>query len=261
MTLKNKVAIVTGVNREIGAAMAETLAGAGAQVLATHYGEAERVAVLVARVQAAGGTIATIDADLRHIAACQRVAASAVELYGRIDIFAANAGVTLRSPFLETTEATWDMLVNLNLKGAYFGAQAAAQQMVAQGLAGPAKAPYRIVFTSSVTGIQAAPGSSVYAVTKAGLRHMAVTLAGELGQYGITVNAIAPGAVLNERNLAEQPNYEAVWNDITPVGRVGQPQDIANALRFLVSPEAEWISAQTIVVDGGWSVLGHYPHE
>lgn len=261
MKLQNKIAIVTGANREIGAAMAATLAGAGALVLAAHYGEADRVAVLVERVRAAGGTIATIDIDLRQVAACQRVAARAVELYGRIDIFVANAGVTLRSPFLETTEATWDTLVGLNLKGAYFGAQAAAQQMAAQGVAGPAKAPYRIVFTSSVTGIQAAPGSSVYAVTKAGLRHMAVTLAGELGQYGITVNAIAPGAVLNERNLAEQPNYEAVWDTVTPVGRVGQPQDIANALGFLVSPEAEWISAQTIVVDGGWSVLGQYPRE
>lgn len=259
MKLENKVALVTGVNREIGAAMAETLASEGARVLAAHYGEPERVAAMVERIRAAGGTAETIDADLRRTEECRRVVAAAVERFGRVDVLAANAGLTINQPFLETDETTWSTLVDLNLKGSFFTAQAVARQMVAQGIPRGQRVPYRIVFTSSVTGIKAAPGSSVYAMTKAALRHLAVTLAAEIGPHGITVNAIAPGAVLNERNLADDPDYEAHWDAITPVRRVGQPQDIANALRFLVSPETEWLSGQTIVVDGGWTTLGYFP--
>ncbi|MBC8163769.1 MAG: SDR family oxidoreductase [Roseiflexaceae bacterium] len=256
MMLQDKVAVVTGVNREIGLAMAEELAGAGARVLAAHFGEAERVMPLVERVRAAGGTIELCDADLRVVAECQRVVAEAVRHFGRVDLLAANAGLSLGHPFLEEDEATIDTLFSLNLKGAFFCAQAAARQMVAQGIGAGQHAPYRIVFTASVTGVKAAPGMAGYAVTKAGVRHLATTLAVELGQYGITVNAIAPGAVLNERNLADHPDYAARWAALTPVGRVGQPRDIAAALRFLVSDQAEWLSGQTLIVDGGWSVQG-----
>lgn len=98
-----------------------------------------------------------------------------------------------------------------------------------------------------------------YSVTKVGVRHLAVTLAAEFGQYDITVNAIAPSAVLNERNLAGDPDYAERWATLTPVSRVGKPQDIAAALRFRMSPDAEWLSRQTLIVDGGWSVQGLYP--
>ena len=258
MNAQNKVALVTGVNREIGAAMAETLAADGIMVLAAHYGETERVAALGARVKAAGGTLATIDADLRIVAECRRAVAEAVERFGRLDILAANAGLSLGHPFLDEDEATFDTLIALNLKGSFFIAQAVARQMVAQGK--PAQ-PYRIIFTSSVTGIKAAPGMAAYAITKAALRHLALTLAAELGPLGIAVNAIAPGAISNERNLAIQPDYDERWGGIIPLGRVGQPQDIASALRFLISPDAAWISGQTLTVDGGWTTLGYYPNE
>ena len=259
MKLANKVALVTGANREIGAAMAESLAAQGATVMAAYYGETERVAPIVERIHAAGGIIETVDADLRQVSECRRVIATAVERFGRVDILAANAGLTLGQPFLDADEVTFDTLINLNLKGSFFSAQAAARQMVAQGVPEGIHAPYRIVFTSSVTGLRAAVGSAVYGVTKAGLRHMARTLAAELGGHGITVNAIAPGAISNQRNLSHEPQYDQVWGDIVPAGRVGQPQDIANALAFLVSPEAEWITGQTLVVDGGWTTLGYYP--
>lgn len=259
MKLENKVAIITGVNREIGAAMLEAIAAEGALVLAAHYGEAERIEPVVERIRSSGGTVETIDADLRQVAECRRIVAAAIERFGRVDILAANAGLTLNQSFLDADEQTFDTLINLNLKGSFFSAQAVARQMVAQGVSGPSRTPYRIIFTSSVTGLRAAPGSAVYAVTKAGLRHMARTLAAELGGYGITVNAIAPGAISNERNLADEPHYDQVWGTIVPAGRVGQPTDIADALVFLASPQAEWITGQTLVVDGGWTTLGHYP--
>ncbi len=156
MQLQNKVAIVTGASREIGAAMAEALAAAGAAVLVVHYAEPERAAAVVERIAASGGRALAHDADLSSVAANQQMIARAVEAFGRLDILAANAGLTIFKPFLETDEASWDTLFDLNLKGSFFGAQAAARQMIARGQGG------RIVFSSSVTGVQAAPNLGAY---------------------------------------------------------------------------------------------------
>lgn len=197
--LTGKVAIVTGASREIGAAMAEALAGAGAAVLVAHYGEPTLAEAVVARITAAGGRALAYDADLTSVAANQAMVARAVAEFGRLDILAANAGITMFRPLLETDEATWDALFGLNVKGAFFGAQAAARQMIAQDAGG------RIVFSSSVTGVQAVAGLSAYGITKAALRHMARTLGPELGRHGITVNALGIGATLNARNLANDP--------------------------------------------------------
>jgi NAD(P)-dependent dehydrogenase (short-subunit alcohol dehydrogenase family) len=253
MTTHPRVAIVTGVSREIGAAMAETLAASGCAVLGAYYGEAERVHPLVERVRAAGGQISAIEADLSSVAANQELVGRAIAEYGRLDILAANAGLTIAAPFLETRERDWDTLIDLNLKGSYFGAQAAARQMIAQGGGG------RIIFSSSVTGMQACQNLSAYGITKAALRHMAKVIALELAPHRITVNAIAIGAVLNDRNLADDPDYQAHWDAITPLGRVGQPQDIANALQFLASEQASWVTGHTLLVDGGWTMRSPLP--
>ncbi|MCG8350878.1 MAG: SDR family oxidoreductase [Chloroflexales bacterium] len=253
MDLQGRVAVVTGTNREIGATMGEALAQAGAAVLMTHYGEANRVSATIERIKAAGGQAVAYDADLRSVAANQALIAKAVEVFGRVDIFAANAGLTIEAPFLETDESTWNTLVDLNLKGSYFGAQAAARQMIAQSDGG------RIVFSSSVTGMRAFSGLSAYGITKAGLRHMAQTLALELGPHRITVNALVIGAILNERNLAGDADYAAHWAAVNPAGRVGYPVDVARALLFLASLEAEWITGHTLVVDGGLTVMSKTP--
>jgi NAD(P)-dependent dehydrogenase (short-subunit alcohol dehydrogenase family) len=253
MNLQGKVAIVTGASREIGAAMAEALAGAGAAVLVAHYAEPDLAAATVARIAGAGGRALAHEADCSSVAENQRMVVRAVDAFGRLDIFAANAGLTIAAPFLETGEAAWDTLVDLNLKGSYFGAQAAARQMIAQGGGG------RIVFSSSVTGIQAVPNLSAYGVTKAGLRHMARVLGHELGPHGITVNALGIGATLNERNLRDDPDYTAHWARVIPTGRVGQPADLAAALLFLASPEAAMITGQTLVIDGGWTGYSRMP--
>lgn len=251
--LQGKVAIVTGANREIGAAMCVALAAEGATVLAAHYGEPERVAATVAQITASDGRALAYEADLRTVAANRALVEQAVEAFGRLDIFAANAGLTMEAPFLETDEALWDTVVDLNLKGSYFGAQAATRQMIRQGDGG------RIVFSSSVTGMRGFAGLSAYGITKAGLRHMARVLAVELGPHRITVNALGIGAILNERNLAGDADYAAHWAAVNPAGRVGYPTDIAGALRFLVSPEADWITGHTLVVDGGLTALPRTP--
>ncbi len=258
-TLQGKVAIVTGGSREIGAAMSEALAQAGASVIVAHHNESERAEAVVSRIRDAGGQALTVSANLSSVAENQRLIARAVEAYGRLDIFVANAGLTTWGRFLDVDEGTWDTVIDLNLKGSFFGAQAAARQMVTQMDASGRPGEGRIVFSSSVTGVAALPDCSPYAVTKAGLRHMATVLALELGRYGITVNALGIGATLNARNTHDDPEYETHWAAVTPTGRCELPEDVAGALLYLVSPEARMISGHTLMVDGGWSAVGKTP--
>ncbi|NWG22524.1 MAG: SDR family oxidoreductase [Chloroflexi bacterium] len=250
---EGQVAIVTGASREIGAAISEALAAQGCAILAAHLGEPERATALVERIRAAGGRALAHDADLSSVDANYALVARAVAAFGRVDILAANAGITISTPFLDTSEAEWDRLCNVNLKGSFFAAQAAARQMIAQRGGG------RIIFSASVTGVQALAGLSAYGITKAALRHMAKTLARELGAHGITVNALGIGAILNERNLSTDPAYETHWGAITPTGRVGMPSDVAQALLFLASPGAAHITGHTLMVDGGWTLTSPMP--
>jgi 3-oxoacyl-[acyl-carrier protein] reductase len=233
--------------------MAVALARTGAAVVVAHHAESSLAGEVVARIRADGGTAHAFDANLASVEANRALIDFAVGELGRLDVFVANAGLTRWAPFLETEEATWDEVVDLNLKGSYFGAQAAARRMVAQGEGG------RIVFSSSVTGIVAAGNLSAYSVTKAGLSHMARVLAVELGPHRITVNALAIGATVNERNLRDDPDYAEHWAGAIPTGRVGEPRDLASALLFLVSPGAAMVNGHTLVVDGGWTALGAVP--
>jgi 3-oxoacyl-[acyl-carrier protein] reductase len=251
--LAGKVAVVTGASREIGAAMAEALAASGAAVTVAHHGEPEQAASVVERIRERGGTAIAIDGDLSRVTDNVELVERTVDELGRLDVFVANAGLTRWAPFLEVDERTWDAVVDLNLKGSYFGAQAAARRMVAGGEGG------RIVFSSSVTGSRAIPNLSAYAVTKAALQHMATVLALELGRHGITVNALAIGATLNERNLADDRDYAEHWAGVLPAGRVGHPADVAAALSYLVSPEAAMVTGHTLTVDGGWTGMGTTP--
>jgi NAD(P)-dependent dehydrogenase (short-subunit alcohol dehydrogenase family) len=253
LSLSNKVALVSGTNTEIGAAIAEALGNEGATVLLTYYGEPGHAAGVAERLGAEGRQTALHAADLSQVAENQRLVESALERFGRLDIFVANAGLTVNAPFLETTENAWDTLVNLNLKGTYFGAQAAAKAMMSGGTGG------RIVFSSSVTGVRTLPGSSAYGITKAALRHMASTLGSELGPHGITVNAVGIGATLNARNLEDDPDYSAHWAEVIPTGRAGTPEDVAQAVRFLVSNEAAMVNGHTLLIDGGWTNVGKVP--
>lgn len=251
--IAQKVALVTGASREIGAAMVEVLAQSGCSVMASYWGEGERVAPLIKRLQAQGSKVEAIETDLSNLSSIAHVIKYCVDVFGRLDIYAANAGLTIYRHFLETTERDWDIVADLNMKGSYFSAQAAARQMVQQGQGG------RIIFSSSVTGVRACAGMSAYGITKAALRHMAQVLAVELAPYRITVNTLGIGAILNDRNLATDPHYASHWDALIPLGRVGQPRDIADALTFLASESAAWITGQTLVVDGGWTLSSPLP--
>jgi 3-oxoacyl-[acyl-carrier protein] reductase len=246
MELQGKAAIVTGASREIGAAIATRLAADGAQVLISHYAEADLAEHNAGAIRKAGGLVEVMEADLSKVDECQKLVDRCVALYGRLDVFIANAGVTIFARMLETDEAQYDTVFDLNVKGSYFGAKAAAKQMIKQGEGG------RIVFSSSVAGIRSPAGLSAYSITKAALRQMAKVVSAEVSQFGIRVNAIGIGAVVNERNVKIQPDYAEAWARINPLGRVVHPEDIAGTVRFLVSKDADMITGQTIVVDGGF---------
>ena len=238
-----KVVIVTGINREIGASIAAAFANAGAHVVGVYYGEYERVAAIIAATPA----IDAIEADLRAVAENYRVVAHATAAYGGVDFYIANSGVTVFGPIVEMTEAHWHDVYDLNMKGTYFGIQAAVKQMLTQGRGG------KIVLSSSVTGVAAMGGASIYGTSKAALRHLAAILGVELGRDGINVNAVAIGATLNDRNLVGDPDYAENWAQLSPVGRVGMPQDVADTALYLCSPAASMVNGQTITIDGGWT--------
>ncbi|MCL4505162.1 MAG: SDR family oxidoreductase [Chloroflexi bacterium] len=252
MFLSGRVAIVTGASKEIGAAMAEALAQAGAAVVVHYAADSEQAESVVRRIRAAGGKAIAAGADCSRVGDNTALVKTALDAFGRVDIFVANAGITRFGRFLDYTEEAFDTVVGLNLKGSYFGAQAAARQMVAQRAANPGDTyGGRIVFSSSVAGVTGVIGLSAYGSTKAAINFMTEVLALELGPHGITVNALGIGSTVNARNLREDPLYAEHWAEILPIHRALTPQDSAAALMYLVSPAASAVTGATLMVDGG----------
>ena len=194
--------------------------------------------------------------DVADVTAVQNAITHFAQQHGRLDIVIANAGITQYGKFLDYTAADFDRVMGVNLRGSYFTAQAAARQMIERGTRDG-----RILLMSSVTGVRAFKSLGTYGVSKAGIIHMARVLALELGAYGITVNAICPGAIVTERTVADDPDYAAKWGGVTPDGRAGEVADIVAAALFLASPAAHHITGQTIQVDGGWSLRSPIPED
>jgi glucose 1-dehydrogenase len=192
--------------------------------------------------------------DAGNVVFIRELVEEAVRRFGRLDAVIANAGITLFGDFLEYEEDAFQKVLHTNLKGGFFLAQAAAKQMIRQGLGGS------ILFMSSVTGHQAHKNLAAYGMTKAALEMLAKNLVIELSQYRITVNAIAPGATLTERT-AEDPGYEKTWSNITPLGRPATAGDIADAAEFLISGKARHITGQTLIIDGGWTAISPSPYQ
>lgn len=250
-----RVAIVTGGATGIGRALSTGLAADGlAVVVGWHDNEAGAQETL-RTIEAAGGRATLVQGDIADLTTAERLVDTAVASYGRLDVLCAHAGLTLFAPFLETTPETFDRLLATNLRGTFFTAQAAARRMVEQGQGG------RIVLTSSVNARRAIETLSAYAATKAAIEAMARNLAVELSPLGITVNAVAPGSTVNQRNLAGDPRYGERWAAINPAARVGHGEDVLAAVRYLVSEDAVYITGQTIVVDGGWTAAGRAPDD
>jgi len=248
----DQVAVVTGAGVGIGCEVARQLTLGGASVLLNDLDEslAQQAAL---SIQNAGGHCQGVGGDTADVEIVRGLVKQAVDYFGRLDMVVANAGLTLWADFFEYQPENFDRILNVNLRGSYFLAQAAARQMRQQGQGG------RIVFMSSVTGHQAVQYLSAYAMTKAALEMLARNLVIELSPYQITVNCVAPGATVTPRNLADDPNYEVVWGRVTPTGRPALPEDIAQAVLFLLSPQAGQITGQTLVVDGGWSATSPTP--
>jgi glucose 1-dehydrogenase len=251
---EGKVALVTGAGIGIGNAVCHAFASEGALVMLNDIDEglAESAAEHINK-QMGRTCVFSFPFDAANVPAIQSAVSSIVSRFGQIDVVAANAGVTHIRPFLETSPSDFDRLMQVNLRGSYFLAQAGAQAMIATNVAG------RILLMSSVTGVQAIGDFSAYGVTKAGLLHMAKILALELGPYNITVNAIAPGATVTERTLLEADDYEQTWASLTPSRRPAYVQDIAEAALFLASSEARQINGQALIIDGGWTVSSPMP--
>ena len=261
-----KTAIVTGAGQGIGFEICRQLVLRGAQVLLNDSDEAlanaaaERITTESGNGSAGGagvsdermGKCIVLAGDAADISFIGRMVDKAVQAFGRLDIVVANAGITLFGDFFSYPPASFNRVMQLNLGGSFFLAQAAAVLMRQQGHGGS------ILFTSSVTGHQAHKDLTAYGMSKAALEMLARSLVIELSPYHITVNAIAPGATLTERT-AEDAGYAKTWSSLTPMGRPATVSDIANAALFLVSPQAGHITGQTLVIDGGWTAVSPGP--
>lgn len=246
-----KVSIVTGAGTGIGFEIAQQLAREGAIVLLNDI-EPAMAAQAAEKINAAQGQCIPCAGDAGDITFIQQMVALAVKQYGRLDIVIANAGITLFGDFFTYPEDAFKKVLQLNLGGSFFLAQAAANQMKLQETGGT------ILFMSSVTGHQAHKNLAAYGMTKAALEMLAKSLVIELSPYRININAIAPGATLTERTLTDA-DYEATWSKLTPMGRPATTNDIAAAALFMVSDAAKHITGQSLVIDGGWTAVSPSP--
>ena len=248
----NEVAIITGAGMGIGFEIARQLAAAGASVVLNDIDE-DLAAKAAQVITEAGGNCTAIGGDASDIDFIEKMVALAIKKYGRLTVAIANAGITLFADFFSYQPAALQRVMNVNLAGSFFLAQAAAKQIRAQKSGGS------ILFMSSVTGHQAHQNLAAYGMTKAGLEMLAKSLVIELSPLKISINAIAPGATVTERT-AEDAAYKTTWSRITPMGNPAAVTDIANAALFLVDPASRHITGQTIVVDGGWTCVSPSPY-
>ena len=242
--LQNKVALVTGAGRGIGAGIARVFSAAGAAT-AVATRTAAHGQETVDGIKAAGGSASLIEADLGQRTQAQRAVAATVERHGRLDILIHNAGICPTHPIEELPDAALEETLNVNLKAAFWLVQAALPHL--RKAAGA-----RILFTSSVTGPRvSAPGLAHYAASKAGLNGFIKTAALEFAKDRITVNGVEPGYIMTPAMAAYGEDLVKAMAALIPMQAFGQPTDVANAMLFLASDAAAYITGQTIVVDGG----------
>jgi glucose 1-dehydrogenase len=249
VSLENKVAIVTGGARGIGRAVAKRFASDGARVVVADIDE-DAGSDAVEEI-GAYGAVRFIRCDVGDKADVENLVASTVETWGAVDVLVANAGIVHGADFLDVAEADFDRVIRVNLKGIFLAGQAVARQMVKQIKAGGA--PGAIVNMSSINAVVAIGNQVPYSASKGGVMQLTKVMALSLAPYGIRVNAIGPGSIMTEM-LASVANDRAARNRVlsrTPLGRIGDPSEIASIAAFLASDDASYVTGQTIYADGG----------
>ena len=243
MAEPQRCAIVTGSSKGIGAAVAKRLARDGLAVVVNYSRGAAAADALAAEIGAAGGTAIAVAADVSEPAAVATLFDRATDAFGGVDVLVNNAGIMKLRPLAETDDAMFDQHVAVNLKGTFNGLREAARRMRDGG---------RIVsFSSSVVGLYQ-PTYAAYAATKAAVEAMSHILAKELGRRGITVNVVAPGPVATELFLGDKSEEQvAAVTKMIPLGRLGEPDDIARVVAFLAGPDGGWVNGQVLRANGG----------
>jgi 3-oxoacyl-[acyl-carrier protein] reductase len=244
--LTGKVALVTGAARGLGQAIARSLAGAGAKVACVDISE-QTLAETVDGINAAGGTAKAVPCDVTDSDRVTKVVTEVAKDWGKLDILVNNAGITRDSMIMRMKDDLWDAVLNINLRGTFLFIRAAAKPMV-KARAG------RIINIASVSGLMGNPGQANYSASKAGVIGLTRTVSRELAGRGITVNAVAPGFIATEMTAALGEEVLEQIRKETPLGRLGQPQDVADAVVYLASDAASFITGHVLTVDGGLTV-------
>jgi glucose 1-dehydrogenase len=247
MSLKGKVAVVTGGNSGIGKAIVLGLAQEGASVVIDYVSHPEATEELEKQMAALGEQAVGVEADVSKISDLQKLVETAVLNFGRLDIMVNNAGVETRTSVLDTTEKQYDFVMDVNLKSAFFGTQVAAKQMISQGEGG------RIINVSSVHEDWPMPGNTPYCLSKGGMRMLTRTAGVELAPHAITVVGVGPGAVATPINAATEKDPEKMktLDAAIPLGRMAKPEEIASVVAFLAGEGSSYVTATTVMADGG----------